>query len=169
MPISRNLLSGRILYRHPTRAKRLRSAKEPLSMVLALRGVRYGLHLSLAFRILLTTGPNRRRSRSHPQPPPSLRINVSRATTTVPSGRLSNAKNAASRPTRERSASSLNRWTLIIGYARSARTTRCRRRRWIRLVCFVPRSGMILRMVFTPLRIRSCVPRSLRRVRDGYT
>jgi len=52
MPISRNLLSGRNPYQHLPRAKRLRNAKEPLSMAPALNGARHGLNLSPS------SGPN---------------------------------------------------------------------------------------------------------------
>ena len=111
--------------------------------------------------------PCRQRSRSHPHLQPSLRINAWPATTTAPSGRLSNAKNAVSKPTRERTASSPNRWKWTIGYASCVRTIRCKRRRWIRLACFVPRSNTIRRTGFIRLRIPFCGHRSLRRGRDG--
>lgn len=121
------------------------------------------------FQMLLTTKPYRQRNLSHPHLRPSLRTNVSHAITTAPSERSSNVKNAASRPTRERLVSSPNRWMWTTGCARSARTIKCKRRRWIRPVCFVPRSSTILKMGFIRLRIRSCVRRSLQRDRDGCT
>lgn len=167
MPISRNLSSGRNLYRLPQRAKRLRSAKEPRSMDLMLRGVRYGPTLSLTLGTPLTIDLCRQHSPPHPQLPPFPRTNVSPATTTDPSGRSSNVKNAASKPTRERLVSSRNHWMWTIGCASCARMIKCKRRRWIRLVCFVPRSSMTLKMGFIRLRIRSCARRNLQRDRDG--
>jgi len=167
MPISRNPLSGRNLYRHLRRVKHLRSVKGLLSVDLVPRGVRYESNPSPALRTFLTITIYRQRSPSHPQLRPSLRINASPATTMDLSGRSSNAKNAASRPTQERLGSPPNRWKWIIGYAKSVRTINCKRRRWIRLVCFVQKSGMILRTGFIHLRRRSCVRRSLRRDRDG--
>ena len=119
--------------------------------------------------ISLKTEICRQQNPPHPQLRPSPRTNVSPATTMDPSGRSSNAKNAASKPTREPLASSPNRLTWITGCANCARTIKCKRRHWIRPVCFVPRSSMTPRMGFIRLRIRSCARRSLRRDRDGCT
>jgi len=123
--------------------------------------------LPLTLRTFLTITLHRQRSLSHPQLQPFLRTNVSPVTNMGPSGRSSNAKNAALGPTQERLGSPPNRWKWTIGCAKSVRTIKCKRRRWIRLVCFVQKSGTILRTGFIHLRKRSCVRRSLRRDRDG--
>jgi len=170
MPISQNLPSARNLFRRPRKAKHLRNVKEPLSMDLMPRGVRYGPSLSLPpANISLTAESCRQRSLPHPQLRLSPRTNVLPATTTDLSGRSSNAKNAASKHTRERLASSQNRWRWTTGCANCVRTIKCKRRRWIRPVCFVPRSSMTPRMGFIRLRIRSCARRNLQRGRDGCT
>ena len=168
MQISRNPSFGKNQCRPLPRVKRLRNVKELLSTDLMPRGVRYGSNLSLTLRKHpLTIKSHRQPSLLHPQLQLFLRTNASPARTTDPSGRSSNAKSAASKHTRERSASSLNHWTWTVGCASFARTIKCRRHRWTRLVCFVPRSSAILRMGFTRPPIRSCVRRSLQRGRDG--
>ena len=168
-PISQNLLSGRNLCRHLPRVRHLRNVREPLSLDLLLREVRYELSLSPALRTSLTTKPYRQQSPSHHHLRRFPRTNVSHAIIMDPSGRLSSVKNVASKPTRERLESLPSHWTWIIGCARSARTIKCKMHHWIRPVCFVPRSDTIPKTGFIHLRIHSCARKSLRKDRDGCT